>query len=278
MIVTRGDVAINVVAEGDGEPVVLLHGHTLDLRVWDHVSRPLVTAGFRVVRYDQRGSGRSTSPPAEYRFGDHAGDLAAVIRACDAAPAQVVGLSKGCGIALELALRQPSLVRSLTLVGPLVPDVRLSDGLIDSFRALARAIRSGGPTAVLGEVWMSHPLLATAAAQPEARQRLETMLGSYPAGEYLASHRDEPDRDWTIPDRLKEIAVPTLVVRGSEEVPDFRSMAELIASRVPGAALEVIGGSGHLVPLEQPAALSALLLDFLRAGRPAAPAAAPGCE
>ncbi len=263
VIITRDGVALHTVVEGDGPAVVLLHGHTLDLRVWDDVAARLVAEGTRVIRYDQRGHGRSSSPPSGYRFGDHAADLAAVQDACGASPAHLVGLSKGGGIVLELALREPERARSLTLVGPMVPDVRLSEPMVDSFRALARAIRADGPAAVSGDVWTAHPLLAPAAARPGARERLEAMLRSYPAGEYLATARDEPDRAWTVPERLGELAAPTLVVRGDGEVDDFRAMAELVAARVPGSRLEVIPGSGHLVPLEQPAALSEALLGFL---------------
>lgn len=263
MILERDGVALHVVAEGEGEPVVLLHGHTLDLRVWDEIVPALVAAGLRAIRYDQRGHGRSASPPSGYRWGDHAADLAEVIARVAGGPAHLVGLSKGGGIALELALRRPELVRTLALIGPLVPDAPVSDELLASFKALAKAIRSTGPAAVMGEVWLSHPLIASAAARPGARGRLEAMLRTFPAGEYLATVRDAPDRVWKLTDRLGEIAAPTLVVRGAREVQDFVSSAELLATGVPGARLVIVPESGHLVPLEQPAAVVAALREFL---------------
>ncbi|HLE60883.1 MAG TPA: alpha/beta hydrolase, partial [Thermoanaerobaculaceae bacterium] len=175
MILEREGVALNVRVEGQGTPVVLLHGHTLDLRAWDEIVPPLAEAGFRAIRYDQRGHGRSSSPPSGYRYGDHAADLADVIDRLDAAPAHLVGLSKGAGIALELALRSAELVRSLALVAPLVPDFELSDELMEFFRTLARAIRAQGVQPALRTLWLPHPLLATAAAKPGARERLEAM-------------------------------------------------------------------------------------------------------
>jgi 3-oxoadipate enol-lactonase len=263
VILERDGVALHVVAEGEGEPVVLLHGHTLDLRVWDEIVPALVAAGLRAIRYDQRGHGRSASPPSGYRWGDHAADLAEVIARVAGGPAHVVGLSKGGGIALELALRRPELVRTLALIGPLVPDAPVSDELLASFKALAKAIRSVGPAAVMGEVWLSHPLIASAAARPGARERLEAMLRTFPAGEYLATVRDAPDREWKLTDRLGEIAAPTLVVRGAREVQDFVSSAELLAMGIAGARLVIVPESGHLVPLEQPAAVVAALREFL---------------
>ena len=264
MILERDGVALHVVAEGEGEPVVLLHGHTLDLRVWDEIVPALLARGFRAIRYDQRGHGRSASPPSGYRWGDHAADLAEVIARIAGGPAHVVGLSKGGGIALELALRRPELARSLALIGPLVPDAPLSDELLASFKALAKAIRSEGPRAAIGEVWLSHPLIATAAARPGARERLEAMLRTFPAGEYLATQRDAPDRAWKLTDRLGEIKTPTLIVRGAREIPDFVSSAERLATGIAGARLVIIPESGHLVPLEQPAAVAAALREFLR--------------
>ena len=269
MTFERDGVALHYVEEGAGEPMVLLHGHTLDLRVWDEPAPLWAAAGYRVIRYDQRGHGRSASPPAGYRFGDHAADLAALLRALDAAPAHVVGLSKGGGIALELALREPALVRSLSLVGPLVPDHPLSPELLDSFRRFARAIRADGVERAVREVWIDHPLIASAAAHPVAGARLAAMVLAFPAGEYMATARDAADRDWRAVDRLAEIAAPTLVVSGERDVPDFAAMARLVTERVPGCRLEVVPGCGHLVPLERGAETARLVLEHL-SRRPAA--------
>ena len=264
MIIERDGVALNVVAEGAGEAAILLHGHSLDLRVWDEVAPALVRSGFRAVRYDQRGHGRSGSPPSGYRWGDHAADLAAVIERFAPGAAHVVGLSKGGGIALECAVRRPDLVRSLVLVGPLVPDFPLSEAMTVSFREVARAIGTRGVQPAMREVWLRHPLIATAAACPGARERLEAMVLAFPAGEYLASVRDLPDRDWKVTDRLPDIAAPTLILRGERETTEFAAMADRLAVEIPHAGMEIVPGSGHLVPLEQPGSLAGLVVRFLR--------------
>jgi 3-oxoadipate enol-lactonase len=266
VIVERDGVALHVEAAGAGETIALLHGHTLDLRVWDDLVPALVRDGWRPVRYDQRGHGRSASPPAGYRWCDHAADLAAVLEATAAAPAHLVGLSKGGGIALELALRRPELVRSLALIAPLVPDHPLSEELRASFRELAHRIRADGVQPALRQAWLVHPLLASAHATPGARERLEAMALTFPAGEYLAVTRDVPDRDWKLVDRVGEITAPALVIVGERDIADFRAMAETLVTTLPGARLEVVAGSGHLVPLERPDETARLVLSFL-AGR-----------
>jgi 3-oxoadipate enol-lactonase len=274
MEIERDGVRLHVAEEGSGEPLVLLHGHSLDLTVWDAQAPAWAAAGWRVIRYDQRGHGRSASPPCGYRWGDHAGDLAELLRARGAAPAHLVGLSKGGGIAVELALRAPELVRSLVLVGPLLPDYPLSPELVDSFRRFARAIRADGVARAVREAWLGHPLIASAAAHPEVGARLVAMVERFPAGEYLATVRDEPDRAWTAVERLSEIAAPTTVIGGELDVPDFVAMARLAAERIPGARLEVVPGCGHLVPVERAGETASLVLAHL--ARAAGASAAPG--
>lgn len=263
-------VRLRVLVEGQGEPVVLLHGHSLDLSVFDDLAPGLVDAGFRVIRYDQRGHGLSSSPPAGYRWGDHAADLRAVLEQLAATPAHLVGLSKGGGIALEAALRFPKIVRSLVLVGPLVPDYPLPTEFWAFFKRFAQAIREKGVPQAVRELWLPHPLLRSAWENPRCRKKLETMVCRFPAGEYFATSRDFPDRDFKLTDRLHEISWPVLVVRGERDVPEFCQMADFLRTRIPHAKNLVVAGSGHLVPLEQPQALLAGLLPFLAQAVPSA--------
>ena len=65
-------------------------------------------------------------------------------------------------------------------------------------------------------------------------------------------------------DRLAAISTPTLVVVGSEDVPDILEIANLLADGIPGAQRAVIDGAGHLPSLERPEELNRLLLEFLR--------------
>jgi len=256
-----GGVALHGVAEGEGPAVVCLHGHALDLRMWDDLAPVLVRSGFRVVRYDLRGHGRSASPPAGYRWGDHAADLAAVLDRCGTPAAHLVGLSKGGGVALETALRQPGRVLSLALLSPWVPDHPLSEELRGSLRRVAELARERGVAAAMAEGWLHHPLLASAMATPGVRERVEAMALSFPGGEYLAG-RDPADRPWRLVDRLEEIGAPALVVSGERDVDDFRAMAATLAARLPRVEAAVVA-AGHLVALEAPARVAELLLGFL---------------
>jgi pimeloyl-ACP methyl ester carboxylesterase len=91
------------------------------------------------------------------------------------------------------------------------------------------------------------------------------MVNGFPGGEYLAASRDAPDRDWKVTDRLGEIGVPTLVMSGERDIPDFVAMAALVAENVPGSVLEIVPECGHLIPLERPHATAEIVLRFLQA-------------
>ena len=101
---------------GAGSPVVLLHGLDLDHRMWDEQVAPLSHA-HTVVRYDLRGSGRST---AGSHGGNHADDLKALLDHLELAPVSLLGFSLGGGAAINFAVAYPNAVRALLLVNPLL--------------------------------------------------------------------------------------------------------------------------------------------------------------
>ena len=76
----------------------------------------------------------------------------------------------------------------------------------------------------------------------------------------------EPELTWPDLAPLSTLAVPTLVVVGADDKPDFRAIAEHLAAEIPEADLAVVAGAGHLVGLDQPDELNALLLEFLEDG------------
>jgi pimeloyl-ACP methyl ester carboxylesterase len=99
---------------GAGSPVVLLHGLDVDHRMWDEQVAPLAHA-HTVVRYDLRGSGRST---AAGERGSHAEDLRALLDHLELVGVSLLGFSLGGGAAVDFAVSYPNAVRALILVYP----------------------------------------------------------------------------------------------------------------------------------------------------------------
>ena len=99
---------------GTGDPILLIMGHAYGADMW-HRTAPELAASYRVIRFDNRGAGRSSDPPGPYSVPLMAEDALAVLDAASAASAHVYGVSLGGAVALQLALDHPGRVRSLTL-------------------------------------------------------------------------------------------------------------------------------------------------------------------
>jgi len=91
--------------------------------------------------------------------------------------------------------------------------------------------------------------------RPQQRRALE-----------LQTAHEEPDVIWPEMPELSSLEVPTLVVVGSEDKPDFLAIGQHLAEQIPGAELAIVEGAGHLVGLDRPDELNALLLEFLQDG------------
>jgi len=260
-VINRG-VSLYYSDEGDGGPVLLLHGHTLDHRVFDWLAPDLVAAGLRLLRPDLRGHGRSYRPDRGYHWVHHAADAAAVLDAVGVGRTAVVGYSLGGGVALEMALTMAHRIDRMVLLSPVLPDRPWEPEFLASLKEVASSVRSDGVTAAMLGPWMSCPLWPDE-LEPRTRRKLEEILSDFPGADYLAAERDTVDRSWNIPDRLGEIEAPTLVVVGEREMTGFRGYAAEIAAGIPDARLEVLEGEGHLHVLEAPDVVAALILDHL---------------
>ncbi len=265
----------SALAGASGPPVVLIHGHSVDLRLWDEQVPALTAAGYRVIRYDVRGHGRSTAPPtgSGYTWENYAADLHDLLDQVNVEAAHIVGLSMGGGIALQFALSAsggPARVLSLTLVDSALPGFTYSDEFSRQIEALVAAVRAeslsaqgASPRAAFERLWLTHPLFDGLRRFPDRFQRLREMVLAYPAADY---------REGAVPagyvpaviDRLHEIAAPALVIVGEMDIPDFHLVADILAENLPHARKLVLPDCGHVPPLEQPQAFNEALIAFLR--------------
>jgi len=248
---------------GDGPAVVLVHGFGLDLRMWDPQAGPLAQR-FRVVRYDCRGFGATgpLDPAVSYT---HAGDLVALLDHLAIGDAVLVGLSFGGRVALQTALAAPARVRGLVLLDAVLDGVPWDPESEDALGQVARRVQTGGVTAGRA-AWLAYPLFAAARERPELAAQLAAMVAGYPGQHWLGQDPHQQARP-QIFDALEDVTAPTLVVTGDRDVPGFREMSAVLARRIPGAEHRVVAGAGHMVNMEQPAAVNELLTRFL-AGLP----------
>ena len=243
---------------GEGPVVVLIHGFGLDMRMWDPQVGPLA-ARFRVVRYDCRGFGASGpfDPAVPYT---HAGDLVALLDHLDIGDAVLAGLSFGGRVALQTALAASDRVCGLALLDAVLDGVPWDPESARALNEVARRVQAGGMLAGR-EAWLAHPLFAVTRERPDLAGALAAMVAGYPGQHWLGQDSHRPTRPPI--DVLEGVAGPVLVAVGERDVPGFREMSAVLARRIPGAIYRVVADAGHMINMEQPAAVNELLTRFM---------------
>jgi pimeloyl-ACP methyl ester carboxylesterase len=242
--------------------VLLLHAGIADSRIWRPQVEALEAAGRRVLAPDLRGFGDRRLEPAPF---SHLRDAEAFLDG----PAAVVGNSLGGRVALELAVHRPDLVERLVLIAPGFPGWDWSDETRAGWAAEENAYEAGDlDTAAEASVhqWVDGPRRSAEEVDAELRAQVKEMvLRSYEMqqGAWEAGADEETVLDPAVNERLGEVRCPTLVLVGTEDVPDMRGIAEHLAASVADARLVTVEGAGHLPSLERPDEVNALLLDFL---------------
>ncbi len=247
--------SIQVEIAGAGRPIVLLHGWSLDRRIWQKQIEAL-SSRFRLIAIDRRGFGRSSAPPD---LGAEIDDLLAVRRNLALDQMLLVGMSQGGRIALRFALAHPHLVRGLVLQGaPLdgfQPGPRREEAIpLTSYAALARE----GRIERMKELWRDHLLMRCDV--PEARSRIDELLADYEGRDLLSG---EADSLAPIAGELEDVYAPALVVTGEHDTPWRQLVADALAYGLPHGRRARVAGAGHLCNLSHPEAFNALLAGFV---------------
>jgi len=243
---------------GSGHPLVLIHGMSLDTRMWDAQFEPFAHH-YQVVRYDARGFGKSALPTGGSYA--HTDDLKALLEYLEIAHAFILGLSMGGGIAIDFALAHPEATDALLPV-----DSRLTGWQpAPEFAAFLRAVRLRAKEAGIEAaraVWLSSPAFMPALANPEVAPRLAQIIGDYSGWHWL---NDNPLRALAPPavQRLDTLRVPTLIIMGERDFPDCHAIADTLHQRIPKAQKVVIPRVGHMSNMEAPERFNALVLGFL---------------
>jgi pimeloyl-ACP methyl ester carboxylesterase len=252
--------------EGDGHPLLLIHGGLGDLRMWDEQA-PVFAERYRVIRYDTRGFGRSETDDVE--FSNYA-DAAAVLDYLGADSAYVVGQSRGGMIALDLAVDRPDRVDALVSVaggiGGYEPE--LPEGVEappwDEMERLWEAKDWEALAELETKVWVDGWGQPTDRVDAGLREKVRGwILGSCQAEKV----EGKPQRlDPPAVERLGELDIPTLVLIGQADEPGAVLAERHLASSVAGARVVEFPGVAHMIQLEEPQRFNELVLEFLPVG------------
>lgn len=254
---------IDVTVEGEGRPLVLLHGFTQGPRSWDRMVDAL-GGSLRILRVTLPGHGPAggASAGARLTFEAAAGAVAdAVAAAAGPEPATWFGYSLGGRLALRVALDRPDLTAALALLGATAgldePGARAARVEMDG--RLAAGLERKGLDPFL-DGWLAQPLfehLPRSVAGLEER-REGTADGLASALRLLGTGAMEP-----LWDRLDAIRGPVLLLAGEHDT-RFAALAVRLATGIgAAAAVALVPGAGHAAHLERPGAVAALLARFL---------------
>lgn len=241
---------------GSGPDVVLIHGFSLDHRMWAPQVAQL-GKHFRLTRYDVRGFGRSPDATGPH---DPVADLAALLDDLGIAAAHVVGMSMGGAIAVDFALTYPDRALSLALIGANVSGFP-HPGFASRFGPMFEAGRRGDLDGAK-EIWLRDAFLTPVRDAPAIAEAVRTMVTDWSGAQLAGTGPMFVNASPPANDRLEAIGVPTLAIVGAADDPDMLAIADAVERRVPGARSLRVQDAGHLVNLELPAQVNRALLEF----------------
>lgn len=256
------DVELSANVSGEGRPILFVHGFPFDGSMWETQVAALREAGTaRVVVPDLRGFGASGPGELdEWTMDVFADDLAGLVDALGLGPVVLCGLSMGGYVAFAFWRRHRELCRALVLA-----DTR-AEADTEAGRAnrheMAERVRRDGAGFVADALLPKLLSGRTRRERPEVVDRVRGMIDRTPAlairrAQLAMAARPDSTRD------LPEIEVPVLVLAGEEDAMIPVDVAERMATRIPGARLELVPHAGHLAPMEDPVAFNHALTSWL---------------
>ena len=255
-IFDTGDVRIHYRVDGpdNGPPVVFANSLGTDMRLWDPIL-PMLPDGLRVIRWDKRGHGLSTVPPAPYTMGALITDCERLLDHLEVKECVFVGLSIGGMIAQGLATKRLDLIRAVVLSNTAAkignPDLwadRIAQVQANGIESLADAVM---------ERWFS--------AQFRAKPELElwrNMLVQQADDGYAGCSAAISGTDFYTP--TSGLRLPALGIAGSEDGSTPPDLVRETVDLIPGSKFHLIRRAGHLPCVEQPEEYAKVLTDFLR--------------
>ncbi len=256
---------LRVVDEGAGPPIVLVHAGIACLDSWDALAPLLVEAGYRVVRYDARGWGQSTTE--DVPFGEPA-DLVAVLDAAGIGRAALVGNSRGGANAFDTAIVHPD--RVVAVVGVAAGlggfDGDATPEEIELFTEMDRleSLDPPDPAAVAEidlRVWVDGPGQPSTRVPAWIREAVRSWDEPLYADSHVSGQRTPIDPPAA--ERLDELRVPVLAVAGALDPTEIAQIARHLEANAPQARAIVWPDVAHMIGMEVPERLAGAIVEFL---------------
>ena len=255
-IAQLGDIDVHYREDGaiDGPAVVFANSLGTDLRLWDPIL-PYMPNGLRLIRYDMRGHGLTTCPPAPFTMGTLVADAERLIDHLELKNVVFVGLSIGGMIAQGLAVKRMDQVRAMVL-----SNTAMKIGTSDMWQDRIDAVRAGGIKALEASIlerWFSKAFRQS----PELSLWRE-MLVRQPSEGYMGCSAAISGTDFYT--TTASLTLPTLAIAGSEDGSTPPDLVRETADLIKGSRFQLIRGAGHLPCVEKPEEFARILNGFLK--------------
>jgi pimeloyl-ACP methyl ester carboxylesterase len=258
-MLTINGLDIHYETQGEGPPIVFVHGLGATSNVW-HAQRMTLSKYYRVIVYDRSGSGRSQRAHDGYSIEAWTDELAGLLHYLAVPSAVVVGHSLGSMVAQRFAGKYAGRTKALILAGG---EAELGSEEKKALTERARSIDAHGLSAVVGP-WLTVVLsAATREANPALAGLVREMFLANDAKTY-ALHCLAL-RDGAVRSDHAHIVCPTLLTVGDQDLVTPLSWQRQIAARIANSRIRIIPNTAHMTMLESPAVFNTVLIDFLAA-------------
>ncbi|MGE5465573.1 MAG: alpha/beta fold hydrolase [Methanocella sp.] len=244
--------------EGEGPWVTMSHSLACNMSMWDEQAALLVRNGYRVLRFDTRGHGRSPAPPGDYTLEQLADDVHELFAKTGITRTHWVGLSMGGMIGETYALKYPGVFQSMVLADT---TSRRPPGADTMWGERIRVAREQGMEALVETTlarWFTAPYRK---ARPDVMKRVGDDIRNTPVAGFAGCCHAIAKVD--LLERLPEIECPVLIMVGEHDHGTPPEMARQIHENLPGSSLLVIASAAHLSNIEQPEIFNRALIEFL---------------
>jgi 3-oxoadipate enol-lactonase len=263
MVITASDgTKLNLIVQGQGEPVLWLQGLNAPASAWA-VQLAHFAASFRSVAPDGRGVGKSDSPPPPYSTKRLAQDALEILDALQIERAHVVGLSLGGAVAQELALANPARVRSLALLSTFAFQPPRARALLQSWRTLyPLSLNDRRAWELQAYAW----LFTDRFWQSESNVRAALKFSEAQPQQSIAGYQGQCDAalGHDSRDRLPSLSVPTLVLHGALDQLSPLANAHELSQLIADSELQILPDVGHAVNIEAQRAVNNALRSVWR--------------